>query len=50
VTSRFYQFHELNGRTQIAGTLDNEKYPQILRQTFEDLLKKHAVEELVGSM
>jgi hypothetical protein len=50
VTSRFYQFHEVNGRPQIAGTPDNEKYPQILPQTFEDPLKKHAVEELMGSM
>jgi hypothetical protein len=40
----------LNGRTQIAGALDNEKYPQIVPQTLEDFFKTHAVEELAGSM
>jgi hypothetical protein len=50
VIQRFYQFHILNGRTHIAGALDNAKYPEIVPQTFEDFLNKHAVEELAGSM
>jgi hypothetical protein len=47
---RFYQFHILNGRTHIAGALDNEKYPHIVPQTFKDFLDVHAAEELAGSM
>ena len=47
---RFYQFHILNGRTHIAGALDNEKYSQIVPQTFEGFLNAHAMEELAGSM
>ena len=47
---RFYQFHLLNGRCHIASALNNEKYPQIVPQTFEDFLNMHAVDELAGSM
>lgn len=50
ILRRFYQFHILNGRCHIADALDNEKYPQIVPQTFEEFIKMHAVEELAGSM
>jgi len=50
MSRRFYQFHILNGRTHIAGALDNEEHPHIVPQTFEDFLNVHAAEELAGSM
>lgn len=50
VILRFYQFHILSGRTQIAGALDHEKYPQIVPQTFKGFLNRHTMEQLAGSM
>jgi len=40
----------LNGRTLIADSLDNARYPRVRPQTFEEFLEAHAVEELAGSM
>lgn len=45
-----YQYHILNGRTLIADSLDNARYPRVRPQTFEEFLEAHAVEELAGSM
>ncbi|KAI7215983.1 hypothetical protein KC333_g5136 [Hortaea werneckii] len=46
----YYQYYCTNGQAEISHDLDNQKYPDVKPQTFEDFLGTHDLHSLSSSM
>lgn len=46
VTSRFFMYYWINGQTFVGPRTDNDQYPEVKPETWEDFLKARPLEQL----
>lgn len=43
---RFFMYYRINGQTCVGPDTDNDQYPEVKPETWEDFLRKRSLKEL----